>query len=112
MSFPVKLYRGDDQGTSLPNLGQDDKTSSVKSKHPALTSKVTKILQQYHNPDPLVRLKGLTNETFVKIEGESYLALIDGGAQLSALPESLVTKLDLKIHKLDTLIEVEATGGS
>ena len=40
------------------------------------------------------------------------MALIDSGAQLSALPESLVTKLNLKIHKLDTLIEVEATGGS
>ena len=34
------------------------------------------------------------------------------GAQLSTLPESLVTKLNLKIHKLDTLIEAEATGGS
>ena len=40
------------------------------------------------------------------------MALIDSGAQLSALPESLVTKLNLKIYKLDTLIEVEATGGS
>ena len=60
----------------------------------------------------MVRLIGPANETFVKIEGESYLALIDSGAQLSALPESLVTKLNLKIHKLDTLIEAEATGGS
>ena len=52
------------------------------------------------------------NETFVNIEGESYLALIDSGAQLFALPESLVKKLKLKIHHLDTLIEAEATGGS
>ena len=60
----------------------------------------------------MVKLIGLANETFVNIKGESYLALIDSGAQLSALPESLLTKLNLKIHKLDTLIEVEATGGS
>ena len=71
----------------LPSLGQDDKASSIKSKHPALT----KFLWQYHNPDPLVRLIGLANETFVNIEGESYLALLASGAQLSALPESLVT---------------------
>ena len=57
----------------------------------------------------MVRLIGPANETFVNIEGESYLALIDSGAQLSALQESLITKLNLKIHKLDTLIEVEAT---
>ena len=60
----------------------------------------------------MVRLIGPASETFVNIEGESYLALIDSGAQLLALPESLVTKLNLKIHKLDTLIEVEVTGGS
>ena len=53
---------------------------------------------------------GPANETFVKIEGESYLALIYSGAQLLAIPESLVTKLYLKIHKLDTLIGAEATG--
>ena len=60
----------------------------------------------------MVRLIGPANETFVNIEGEPYLALIDSGAQLSTLPESLVRKLNLKIHKLDTLIEAEATGGS
>ena len=59
----------------------------------------------------MVRLIGPATETLVNIEGEPYLALVDSGAQLLALPESLVTKLNLKIYKLDTLIEVEATGG-
>ena len=109
----VKLYEGrDDQGTSLPSQGRDDMTSSIESKHQALTSKITKVLQKYHNLDPIARLIGPANETFVNIEGESYLALIDSGAQLLALPESLVKKLKLKIHHLDTLIEAEATGGS
>ena len=40
------------------------------------------------------------------------MALIDSGAQLSALPESLVEKLKLKVHGLNTIIEAEATGGS
>ena len=47
----------------------------------------------------------------VKIEGKPYLALIDSGAQLSALPESLVRKIKLQIHSLDTIIEAEAMGG-
>ena len=47
----------------------------------------------------------------VKIEGKPYLALIDSGAKLSALLESLVEKLKLKVHNLNTIIEVEATGG-
>ena len=40
------------------------------------------------------------------------MALIDSGAQLSALPESLVKKLKLQIHSLNTIIKAEATGGS
>ena len=55
---------------------------------------------------------GPANETKVQIEGEPFLALIDCGAQLSALLESLVEKLKLKIHNLNTIIEAEATGGS
>ena len=49
---------------------------------------------------------------FVNIEGESYLALIDSRAQLSALPELLVKRLKLRVYHLDTIIEAEATGGS
>ena len=40
------------------------------------------------------------------------MALIDSGAQLSALPESLVRKLKLQIHSLNTIIGAEAMGGS
>ena len=113
VSIPVKLYEGrDDQGTSLPSQGRDDMASSIKSKHQTLTNKITKVLQKYHNPDLIARLIGPANETFVNIERESYLALIDSGAQLSALPESLVKRLKLRVYQLDTIIEMEATGGS
>ena len=76
-----------------------------------MISKISKVLQKYHNPNPIAKLIGPANETKVQIEGKSYLALIDSGAQLSALPESLVEKLKLKVHNLNTIIEAEATGG-
>ena len=44
------------------------------------------------------------------VEGQRFLALIDSGAQLSML-ESLVQALKLPVHKLNTLIEAEASGG-
>ena len=71
-----------------------------------------KVLQKYHNPDLIARLIGLANEMFVNTEGESYLALIESGAQLSALLESLMKRLKLRVYHLNTIIEVEATGGS
>ena len=112
LSFPFKLHSGkDNKETSLPSQEQDGKASSPESKFPKLTTKKSKILREYHNPDPIARLIGPANETFVKIEGKPYLALIDSGEQLSALPESLVRKVKLQIHSLNTIIEAEAMGG-
>ena len=69
--MPVKLYKGrDDQGTSLPSQGSDDTASSIKSKHPTLTNKIMKVLQKYHNLDPIARLIGPANDMFVNIEGD------------------------------------------
>ena len=113
LPLPFKLHSGrDDKGASLPCQDRDNETSTAKFKSLKLTAKVAKTLREYHNPDPIARLIGPANETFVKIDGKPYLALIDSGAQLSALPESLVKKLKLQIHNLDTIIRAEATGGS
>ena len=113
MPIMFKLHKGrDGQGTSLPSQGGDETASSIKSRHPSIISKISKVLQKYNNPDPIARLIGPANETKVQIEGKPFLALIDNGAQLSALPESLVEKLKLKVHNLNTIIEAEATGGS
>ena len=68
-------------------------------------------VQQYHNPDPLVRLIGPLNESTVSIEGQKFTALIDSGAQLSGISHKLVKKLQLKIHKLETLLNIEGMGG-
>ena len=46
------------------------------------------------------------------IEGQQFLALMDSGAQLSTMSESLVQALKLPIHQLSTLIEIEVSGGS
>ena len=95
MSITFKLDEGrDGQGTSLPSQGEDETACSIKSRHPTIVSRISKVLQKYHNPDPIARLIGPANETKVQIEGKSFLALIDSGAQLSALPESVVEKLN------------------
>ena len=72
---------------------------------------MSQVVQRYHNLDPLLRLIGLANEATVIVEGQQFLALIDSGAQLSTMLESLVQALKLPVHKLNTLIEAEASGG-
>ena len=70
---------------------------------------ISQVVQRYHNLDPLLRLIGPANEAIV--EGQRFLELIDSGAQLSMMSESLVQVLKLPGHKLNTLIEAEASGG-
>ena len=73
--------------------------------------KISQVAEKYHNPDPLLRLIGLANEATVIVEGQKLPALIDSGAQLSTMSEALVQALKLPIHKLNTLIEAEVSGG-
>ena len=58
-----------------------------------------------------MRLIGPANEAIIIVEGQRFLTLIDSGAQLSTMLESLVQALKLPVHKLNTLIEAEASGG-
>ena len=73
---------------------------------------ISQVVQRYHNPDPLLRLIGLANEATIIVEGQRFLALIYSGAQLSTMSESLVQALKLPVHKLNSLIVAEASGGS
>ena len=72
---------------------------------------ISQVVQRYHNPDPLLRLIGPANEATIIVEGQRFLALIDSGTQLSMMLQSLVQALKLPVHKLNTLIEAEASGG-
>ena len=65
----------------------------------------------YRNPDPIFRLIGTANETDVIIEDQTVKGLIDSGAQISSISDTFASKLGLKIKQLDTLLDLEPTGG-
>ena len=99
-------------GASLSERGQATREST--SQQPVSSTigmHISRVVQKYHNLDPLLQLIGPTNEATIIIEGQQLLALIDSGAQLSTMLESLVQALKLPIHKLNTLIEAEVSGG-
>ena len=51
------------------------------------------------------------NETEVIMENEKVKGLIDSGAQVSNISDCFASKLGLKIKQLDTLLDLEPTGG-
>ena len=65
----------------------------------------------YHNPDPLVRLIGEPNETSVIVENVQVKGLVDLGAQISSISDALAKHLGLEIKNLETLLDLEPTGG-
>ena len=67
--------------------------------------------ERYYNPDPLYHLIGPANETEVQVEGQSMKALIDSGAQISAISESMVKTLGLPSWQLHTLLHLEGAAG-
>ena len=75
---------------------------------------IYKILKQnnlYHNPDPLFRLVGEANESVVIVEGQEARALLDSGSQLSAISLEWVKKLKLKPQQLQSILQIEGSGG-
>ena len=65
----------------------------------------------YHKPDPLYRLIGEPNETSVIVENQTVKGLIDSGAQISSISDKFVKELNLEVKKLETLLDLEPTGG-
>ena len=65
----------------------------------------------YHNQDPLVRLIGEANEKDIVIKNKTVKGLIDSGAQVSSISDTFASKLGLEIKQLNTLLNLEPTGG-
>ena len=75
---------------------------------------IYRILRQsdlYHNPDPLFRLVGQANETMVVVDNQEARALIDSGSQLSAISLAWVKKLKLEPWQLQSILQIEGSGG-
>ena len=114
------------QMEKLPNHGkcgleefEQGQTSSNREcsgpkSNPKVTVEKNGILEGgrgYYNPDPLYRLIGPTNKTEGNVEGVGMKALIDSGAQISAISKSMAKTLGLSIQKLEALLDIEGSAG-
>ena len=73
--------------------------------------KILKRSDLYHNPDPLFWLMGEANESTMMVEGQEAKALLDSGSQLSAILLEWVKKLNLKPQQLQSILQIEDSGG-
>ena len=66
---------------------------------------------KYHNPDPLCRLIGPKNKVEVVVNHEQVTALVDSGAQISAVAIAFAKCHNLPIWQLQQLLDFEGFGG-
>ena len=59
----------------------------------------------------MVRLIGEANKTDIIIENKKVKGLIDSRVQVSSISDTFASKLGLKVKQLDTLLDLEPTGG-
>ena len=98
---------------SLPDDRQETRWSpSPEPISSTIDMKISQVAEKYHNPDSLLRLIGPANEATIIVKGQEFPALIDSGPQLSTMSEALVQALKLPVHKLNTLIKAEVSGGN
>ena len=112
MSVAFKLHEGGNarRGTTPP-LRQESADTDFNYRRDPIIAKAVKMADRYYNPDPLIQLIGLVNESTVILEGKEYPALLDSGAQPSGISLKLAKKLGLKIYQLDTLLDIEGFWG-
>ena len=65
---------------------------------------------KYHNPDPLCRLVGPKHEVEVIVNNEYVTALVDSGAQISAVSMAFAKCHNLPIWQLQQLLYFEGFG--
>ena len=106
-----KLTRGGDvRGWVHSQMGADQSTPINNNVEGTLGAGGTS-KSRYHNPDPLAQLIGPTNETEIILEGVNMKALIETGANMSCVNKWLVEKLQLPVQSLQTILNIEGTGG-
>ena len=66
---------------------------------------------KYHNPDPPCRLIGSKNKAEVVVNHEQVTALVDSGAQISAVSVGFAKCHNLPIWQLQQLLDFEGFGG-
>ena len=87
----LNFMRGECEAKSSPTTGKiGNNHPTCASSTDSIISKTSQLTQRYHNPDPLIRLIGPSNEAIVSVDGHEYPALIDSGAQLTQMSLSLV----------------------
>ena len=103
----------EEQGGREPRGDVEPIVSKVnrRERNRVVKAAIKEIESKYYNPDPLFRLIGAANESDLRIDGHLTTALIDSGAQISAMTEKFAKRLRLKVHKLQQLLNIEGTGG-
>ena len=106
-------------GLSQPSTQKEEKSTNTEECSKSASKPIKRTAKkkladqpQYYNPDPRARMFGRANEAKVEVNGVSTTCLVDTGATVTVVSEDFCDQAGLKIHPIDQLISISATGGT
>ena len=106
------LSQTSSQKVEQPESTDDASQPSTQSTRRPVKKKKLSDRPQYYNPDPVARMFGRANEAKVEVNRISTTCLVDTGATVTIVNEGFCEQAGLRIHPLDQLVTISATGGT
>ena len=98
-----KLQRGD--GTKEGSLDPSRKDDSAKGAPGWDTQGIVHCTQTpFLNPNPFQRWYGVKNMTRVRVNGKSFMALLNNGVQINTITPSFIETHSLEVRPLSDLV--------
>ena len=89
---------------------EEPSQSSTKPVGKSAKKKKLAIQPQYYNQDPVARMFGRANEAKAEVNRVPTTCLVDTGAAVTIVSEDFCDQAGLKIHPLEQLVTISATG--
>ena len=98
-------------GPSHSHLNPRPRLASMKTAQQLVPSEVTPAVP-FLNLDLIACLVRQSNQAPIMVDGQKVTTLTDSGAQVSSVSSGFCKWMALKVHPLDSLLELEGTRGS
>ena len=66
---------------------------------------------KFSNPDPWARLVGRANEEKIIVNGNTVIALLDTGSQVTHISLDYCQAMGISINPIEQLVNIEGAGG-
>ena len=97
--------------TSLRHSPSISKATNIGGTKMARSSNECSNSSKFLNPDPRVRLINRANEEKIRVNGNTVMALLDTGSQVTHISLDYCQAMGIPINRIEQMVNIEGAGG-